>query len=83
METIVSSKGQVVIPAALRRKLKLKPGDRLDIREETDGILMRPMGSARGNFVHKPGRKHPILSIGNRATIRSAEVEDILNETDV
>lgn len=82
METTVSSKGQVVIPAALRRKLKLKPGDRLDIREETDGILMRPMDSSHGKFVSKPGRKHPVLSVGGRPAISSHEVEDILNETD-
>ena len=82
METIVSSKGQVVIPAALRRKLKLKPGDRLDIHEETDGILLRPLASARGKFVSRPGRKHPVLSLGGSPVISSREVEDILNETD-
>ena len=35
MTTTLSSKGQVVIPAALRRKLALQPGDALEITLES------------------------------------------------
>ncbi len=37
--TTVSSKGQVVIPKAMRERLGLKPGDVLDV-EEADGALV-------------------------------------------
>jgi len=41
--TRISSKGQVVIPARVRRKLKLEPGDELavEIGPEGDAILLR------------------------------------------
>ena len=38
---LVSSKGQVVLPAALRRRLGLNAGARLDITEEPDGLRLR------------------------------------------
>lgn len=37
--TTVSSKGQVVIPKAMRERLGLKPGDVLEV-EEVDGTLL-------------------------------------------
>lgn len=38
---IVSSKGQVVLPAALRRRLGLGAGTRLELLEEGDGLKLR------------------------------------------
>lgn len=44
METVtVSSKGQIVIPARLRKRMKLKTKDRLIIAEDREGILLKPM----------------------------------------
>ena len=44
METVtVSSKGQIVIPARLRNRMKLKTKDRLVIAEEKGGILLKPI----------------------------------------
>jgi len=34
-------KGQVVIPKRIRDRLDLKPGDRLLVREEADGVHIR------------------------------------------
>jgi AbrB family looped-hinge helix DNA binding protein len=34
-------KGQVVIPKQIRDRLDLKPGDRLLVREEADGVHIR------------------------------------------
>lgn len=38
---IVSSKGQIVLPAAIRRKLGLNAGARLEVLEEADGLKLR------------------------------------------
>ncbi len=40
-QTIISGKGQVVIPKDIRDRLHLSPGDRLDVIERPDGVLLR------------------------------------------
>ncbi|MBK1632590.1 AbrB family transcriptional regulator [Thiohalocapsa halophila] len=41
----VSDKGQVVIPAVIRRRLGLVPGSKLDFALEGDSIRIRPLKS--------------------------------------
>jgi AbrB family looped-hinge helix DNA binding protein len=38
---LVSSKGQIVLPAALRRRLGMGTGARLEVLEESDGLRLR------------------------------------------
>jgi len=38
---LVSSKGQIVLPAALRRRLGMGAGARLEVLEEPDGLKLR------------------------------------------
>ena len=38
---LVSAKGQVVLPADLRRRLGLNPGARLEVTEDPDGLRLR------------------------------------------
>jgi len=45
-QTTITSKGQVVIPAALRRKFGLTPQVRLTVYEEGDRIVLRPITEA-------------------------------------
>ena len=56
----LSSKGQVTVPKAIRERLKLKTGDRLDFVIEGDKVVLRPgtrdLRSLRG-VLHRPGRK--------------------------
>jgi AbrB family looped-hinge helix DNA binding protein len=47
--TTVSSKGQVVIPRALREKYRLTPGTRLHVGESDAGLLLAPMTQARSS----------------------------------
>jgi antitoxin PrlF len=48
MSTVtVSDKGQVVIPAAIRRRLGIEPGTRLDFELEGDTIRVRPLRAVR------------------------------------
>ena len=39
--TTVSAKGQIVIPKDVRDRLRLTAGERLDVVERPDGILLR------------------------------------------
>ena len=49
--THISEKGQVVIPKATRDRLKLVKGDRLDVIERPDGVLLRIQPrSEKGDF---------------------------------
>ena len=43
MDTCMSIKGQVVIPAIIRRKYGLKPGALLRVIDLEDGILLKPV----------------------------------------
>ena len=49
MEVVtLSSKGQVVIPAKIRKKFLLKEGDSLLLVEEENGIRLQPLVSLSG-----------------------------------
>ena len=41
MTTTMSSKGQIVIPAAIRQRHKLRPGDELLIEERDDEVVLK------------------------------------------
>ena len=43
METYATVKGQVVIPAALRRKYGIKKGTKLIVTDTEDGIVLKPV----------------------------------------
>jgi AbrB family looped-hinge helix DNA binding protein len=47
--TTVSSKGQVVIPRALREKYRLAAGTRLEIAESDEGLVLSPLRRARSS----------------------------------
>ena len=42
---LVSSKGQIVLPAALRRRLGMGAGARIEVLEEPDGLKLRVVRS--------------------------------------
>ena len=57
METTVTSKGQIVIPSSIRRKLSIKEGTRIQIEldEKAKEIILKPITrdyvhSLRGKF---------------------------------
>ena len=62
METYVTVKGQIVIPAALRRKYGIKNGTKIIILDNGDSIILKPVneqslarlrGSLKGKGVLK------------------------------
>jgi AbrB family looped-hinge helix DNA binding protein len=42
---LVSSKGQIVLPAAMRRRLGMGPGAVIEVQEESDGLKLRVVRS--------------------------------------
>lgn len=47
METTLSSKGQLVLPAKVRRQLRLARGERLSIEVRGDSVVLRPVAAPR------------------------------------
>ena len=43
MKTYVSTKGQLVIPAELRRKYGIKPGTRVEVIDRGNQIVLQPI----------------------------------------
>ena len=59
---VVTTKGQVVIPAKIRRSLGIKPGTRLVFEKRNNTIVIRPITMAyiksfQGILETKPGEK--------------------------
>ena len=82
MQTRISSKGQVVLPAPIRRKLGLGPGDALDATVKSGQIVLTPRHSRSAKAII--GRDAvtglPVLSAGPRASqLTSEQVQDILS----
>jgi AbrB family looped-hinge helix DNA binding protein len=44
--TTLSSKGQVIIPKALREALRWRPGTQLEVQDTPEGLLLRPVQPA-------------------------------------
>jgi AbrB family looped-hinge helix DNA binding protein len=83
MQTKLSTKGQVVLPGPLRRRLDIRPGDPLEVKIEKGRIVLTPrkQRSYKVKFVIDPATGLPALSAGpNAPTLRSKEVEDILTD---
>lgn len=43
METTTTSKGQIVIPSSIRRRLGIKEGTRIRIEENGNEIILKPI----------------------------------------
>jgi len=83
MLTTVSTKGQVVVPSQIRRKLGLQPGDTLEARVEGEKIVLTPrrIRSRKARIIRDPVTGLPVLTAGPKAPkLMSAEVREILAE---
>ena len=83
MQTRVSTKGQVVLPGPLRRKLGIQAGDAMDVSVEAGRIVLIPQRkkTRKGRIVADPVTGLPVLSAGKNApSLSSREVAEILAE---
>ncbi len=81
MQTRVSTKGQVVLPSPVRRKLGLQPGDPLDVNIESGRIVLTPRVRARKpKIITDPVTGLPALTAGADAPrLTSEQVAEILS----
>jgi AbrB family looped-hinge helix DNA binding protein len=83
MVTKVSTKGQVVVPSHIRRKLNLQPGDSLEARLEGERIVLTPRTSRRrsARIIQDPMTGLPVLTAGaNAPKLTSAQVRELLSD---
>lgn len=83
MRTKISTKGQVVLPLAIRKRLDLRPGDPLDARISGDHVVLIPrkIRVRKSRIIDDPITGLPVLSAGPDASpLTSDEVAEILAE---
>jgi AbrB family looped-hinge helix DNA binding protein len=83
MRTRISTKGQVVLPSRVRRRLGLQPGDSLDAELEGERIILIPRRVRRGSarIIKDPVTGLPVLTAGaDAAKLTSEQVREILAE---
>ncbi len=81
METRISSKGQVVLPASFRRKLDLRAGDPMEARIDGASIVLTPQHKRAGEarIITDPMTGFPVLDVeGDVPILTSEAVEEIL-----
>lgn len=81
MQTKVSTKGQVVLPGPLRRKLGIRTGDPLDVSIEAGNIVLKPRRkrAARARIITDPVTGLPAFYLGSDAPVlTSKHVAEIL-----
>lgn len=78
----VSSKGQITLPAAARRKLGIKPNMRLEVEVRDKEIAMRPVKSVLelGGIFREYAKGKPTDWETIRAETMRAVVEEVVNE---
>ena len=82
MQTRVSTKGQIVLPGQLRRRLGICAGDPLEVLVEDGRIVltMRPKLERAAKIVTDPATGLPMMSAGANAPILSSkDVDEMLS----
>ena len=83
METKLSTKGQLVLPSSVRRKLGLQPGDSLKTEVSDGRVILTPRRKHARKTAILIDRLTglPVLSAGpDSPSITSAQVREILAE---
>jgi AbrB family looped-hinge helix DNA binding protein len=83
MQTRVSTKGQIVLPAPLRHRLGIRAGDTLDVAVEKDRIVLTAPKRKRfkARIIADPITGLPVLYAGPDAPILTSEmVREMLSD---
>jgi AbrB family looped-hinge helix DNA binding protein len=79
MHTVtVGSKGQIVIPADVRRELGIEPGQRIEVSQKDGHVVLRPLpkdllASLRGRFKGGPSMLADLIAEHAEEVRRDAE----------
>jgi AbrB family looped-hinge helix DNA binding protein len=77
MRTKVSTKGQIVLPGPLRRRLGIRAGDTLDIAVEKDRIVMtapKKKVHSAARIVTDPRTGFPVIDVGPDAPVLTSKM---------
>jgi AbrB family looped-hinge helix DNA binding protein len=76
MQTRVSTKGQIVLPAPLRNRLGIRPGDPLDISIEQDRIVLTAPKKKKyeAKIIDDPITGFPVIDVGPDAPVLTSEM---------
>ncbi len=83
METKISTKGQVVLPNVVRRRLGLQAGDALEVEVEGGRIVLSPRNKRhrKARIITDPITGMPVLSAGpNAPVLTSEDVAELLKD---
>jgi len=76
MQTRVSTKGQVVLPGPIRRKLGIRAGDPLDAGIEDGRIVLTPhrKKTFEARIIEDPITGLPVIDVGPDAPVLTSEM---------
>jgi AbrB family looped-hinge helix DNA binding protein len=76
MQTRVSTKGQIVLPAPLRHRLGIRAGDTLDVAVEKDRIVLTAPKRKhfKARIVEDPITGFPVIDAGPDAPVLTSEM---------
>lgn len=74
MEAVVDQVGRIVVPKALRDRLHLVPGTRVEVSEYGDGLHIAPIGAV----AHLERRNGKLVAVGS-TEVTDDDVRNILD----
>jgi AbrB family looped-hinge helix DNA binding protein len=76
MQTRVSTKGQVVLPGPLRRKLDIRNGDPLDVTIDKGRIVLTPhrKKTCEAKIIEDPITGLPVIDVGPDAPVLTSKM---------
>jgi AbrB family looped-hinge helix DNA binding protein len=76
MQTRVSTKGQIVLPAPLRHRLGIRAGDPLEVAIEQDRIVLTAPKKKkyRARIIEDPITGLPVIDVGPDAPVLTSEM---------
>ena len=79
--TTLSAKGQVVIPKATRDRLRIRPGQKFEVVETAEGVLLKrlPVGG-RVSFEDGMARIREVAGRRKRPTVSIDEMNEAIRE---
>jgi len=80
MTVTVSSKGQLVLPAEVRRQLRIGRGERLSVEVRGDSVVLRPLAEARRyRAVRHPKSGLPVMVAvkPSKRKVTAAEIAEL------